>query len=110
MLIVHLVIIQYGFTLLLNRHYRDFFRRKIEQGLLLLGQRVRLKYNVLGGELAPPVVSCRSMSKKVTDFPDTYREVVQYFPDDHVCARYPEKLRWPNGFCCPACRMKVELR
>ena len=48
------------------------------------------------------------MANKNVDFPDTYREFVQYFPDDHVCARYLEKLRWPKGFCCPACQMNVE--
>lgn len=25
------------------------------------------------------------------------------FPDDKACAVYLEKLRWPDGFVCPAC-------
>ena len=48
------------------------------------------------------------MANKNVAFPDTYREFVEYFPDDHVCARYLEKLRWPKGFCCPACQINVE--
>lgn len=39
-------------------------------------------------------------------FPNTYREFVKYFPDDHVCALYLEQLRWPEGFCCPNCQVK----
>lgn len=45
---------------------------------------------------------------KEADFPNTYREFVQYFPDDLVCARYLEQLRWPTGFCCPNCKMSGE--
>ena len=37
------------------------------------------------------------------DFPNTYREFVQHFPDDSACAAYLEHLRWPDGFHCPAC-------
>ena len=40
----------------------------------------------------------------VSDFPRTYREFVQKFPSDNTCAAYLEQLRWPAGFCCPACR------
>ncbi|MGB5232311.1 MAG: IS1595 family transposase, partial [Desulfoprunum sp.] len=32
------------------------------------------------------------------DFPNTYREFVQHFPDDSACAAYLEHLRWPDGF------------
>lgn len=42
------------------------------------------------------------------DFPDTYREFVQEFPDEAACATYLEKLRWPSGFCCPACQTNGE--
>jgi len=38
------------------------------------------------------------------DFPHTHREFVQEFPDDDACAAYLERLRWPEGFCCPACQ------
>jgi transposase-like protein len=40
----------------------------------------------------------------VSDFPRTYREFVQKFPSDNTCAAYLEQLRWPAGFCCPACQ------
>jgi transposase-like protein len=42
------------------------------------------------------------------DFPNTYREFVQRFPNDKVCAAYLEQLRWPNGFCCPICQTSGE--
>lgn len=38
------------------------------------------------------------------DFPDTYRKFVLKFPNDVACAAYLEQVRWPAGFCCPACR------
>ena len=38
------------------------------------------------------------------DYPGTYREFVEMFPDDAACAGYLERLRWPTGFVCPACR------
>lgn len=40
------------------------------------------------------------------EFPRTYREFVQKFPNDDACASYLEQLRWPEGFCCPACQTK----
>ncbi len=27
------------------------------------------------------------MAKKITDFPNTYREFVQYFPDNHIIGK-----------------------
>lgn len=36
-------------------------------------------------------------------FPSNYREFVNMFPDDVACVAYLERLRWPNGFVCPAC-------
>lgn len=39
-----------------------------------------------------------------SDFPLTHREFVQEFPSDDACAAYLERLRWPEGFCCPACQ------
>lgn len=38
-----------------------------------------------------------------SDFPRTYRQFVKKFLDDLACAAYLEKVRWPSGFCCPAC-------
>lgn len=40
------------------------------------------------------------------DYPNTYREFVEMFPDDTACATYLAKLRWPDGFVCPACKAK----
>ena len=37
------------------------------------------------------------------DYPRTYREFVEWFPDEESCIAYLEKLRWPNGFICPTC-------
>ena len=37
------------------------------------------------------------------DYPRTYQEFVEWFPDEESCIAYLEKLRWPNGFICPAC-------
>jgi transposase-like protein len=38
------------------------------------------------------------------DYPRTYREFVEMFPDDAACAAYLESLRWPAGFVCPTCQ------
>jgi transposase-like protein len=37
-------------------------------------------------------------------FPSTHRKFVEQFRDDAACSAYLERLRWPNGFCCPACQ------
>ena len=37
--------------------------------------------------------------------PRTYRDFVAMFPDDMACAAYLEKLRWPDGFVCSACKI-----
>ena len=39
-----------------------------------------------------------------SDYPRTYREFVEMFPDDEACASYLERLRWTEGFVCPACK------
>jgi transposase-like protein len=38
------------------------------------------------------------------DYPSTYRGFVDMFPDDASCAAYLARLRWPQGFVCPACK------
>jgi transposase-like protein len=38
------------------------------------------------------------------DYPRSYREFVEMFPDAAACAAYLERLRWPGGFGCPACK------
>ena len=42
------------------------------------------------------------------DYPRIYREFVEWFPDNESCVSYLEKLRWPNGFICPACGTVLE--
>ena len=37
------------------------------------------------------------------DYPNTYRGFVEMFPDEAACEAYLAKLRWPQGFVCPAC-------
>lgn len=39
------------------------------------------------------------------DYPNTYREFVKMFPDDATCAAFLARLRWPEGFVCPACKI-----
>jgi transposase-like protein len=42
------------------------------------------------------------------DYPRTYREFVERFPDDAACAAWLEQLRWPVGFVCPKCEAAGE--
>ena len=44
------------------------------------------------------------------DYPNTYRSFVEMFPDNASCAAYLIKLRWPNGFICPACKITTTPR
>jgi transposase-like protein len=37
------------------------------------------------------------------DYPRTWAQFLDWFPDDAACAEYLEGLRWPNGFVCPRC-------
>jgi transposase-like protein len=37
------------------------------------------------------------------DYPRTFQEFRDWFPDDAACIDYLEQLRWPDGFVCPAC-------
>lgn len=37
------------------------------------------------------------------DYPRTYQEFRDWFPDDAACLGYLEALRWPAGFICPEC-------
>lgn len=38
-----------------------------------------------------------------TDYPRTFQEFRDWFPDDDACLDYLEHLRWPDGFVCPEC-------
>jgi len=35
------------------------------------------------------------------DYPRTYQEFREWFPDDEACVEYLGRLRWPDGFECP---------
>ena len=37
------------------------------------------------------------------DYPGTFQELLEWFPDNAACLAYLERLRWPEGFICPAC-------
>jgi len=37
------------------------------------------------------------------DYPRTLQEFDAWFATDEGCERYLQRLRWPEGFCCPAC-------
>lgn len=37
------------------------------------------------------------------DYPGTYQQLLEWFPDNASCVAYLEKLRWPDGFSCPVC-------
>jgi transposase-like protein len=41
--------------------------------------------------------------RRGVDYPETYLEFRDWFPDDDACIDYLERLRWPNGFVCPVC-------
>jgi len=38
------------------------------------------------------------------DYPRTFQELLEWFPDNASCLAYLTKLRWPDGFICPVCR------
>jgi len=41
-------------------------------------------------------------------FPTSLPEFRNVFPDDDACAKYLERMRWPDGFICPKCGHKQE--
>lgn len=41
--------------------------------------------------------------KHGTDYPRTMQEFDDWFPNEEACASYLSRLRWPDGFVCPAC-------
>ena len=38
------------------------------------------------------------------DYPRTFQELREWFPDDGACLEYLALLRWPEGFVCPQCQ------
>lgn len=37
------------------------------------------------------------------DYPRTWSQFLDWFPDEDACMRYLEQLRWAGGFVCPCC-------
>ena len=37
------------------------------------------------------------------DYPESWRELLAWFPDEAACLAYLERLRWHDGLVCPAC-------
>ena len=37
------------------------------------------------------------------DYPTTYQQLLEWFPDNQSCLDYLAGLRWPDGFVCPEC-------
>ena len=37
------------------------------------------------------------------DYPRTFQQFTTWFHSDEACREYLARLRWPNGFVCPAC-------
>jgi transposase-like protein len=42
------------------------------------------------------------------DYPGTFQELLDWFPDDEACLDYLAKLRWADGFVCPGCGVAGE--
>lgn len=37
------------------------------------------------------------------DYPTTWQAFETWFPDDEACREFLARVRWPDGFVCPAC-------
>lgn len=44
------------------------------------------------------------------DYPATYQQLVSWFRDEQACLDYLARLRWPDGFVCPACGWRLFWR
>jgi len=42
------------------------------------------------------------------DYPRKWTEFLDWFADEEACRGYLEKLRWTQGFVCPACGVAQE--
>ena len=42
------------------------------------------------------------------DYPRNWSEFLDWFASEEACLSYLEKLRWPDGFVCPACGVAEE--
>lgn len=48
--------------------------------------------------------------KAGVDYPGTYQELLEWFPDNEACLEYLAGLRWPDGFVCPGCSSEAFWR
>jgi hypothetical protein len=39
------------------------------------------------------------------DYPRTFQEFDARFPNEEACKEYLFRLRWPDGFVCPHCKI-----
>jgi len=42
------------------------------------------------------------------DYPRTWDQFLDWFPDNEACIEYLEGIRWPDGFVCPRCAVVDE--
>jgi len=42
------------------------------------------------------------------DYPCNWNEFLDWFSSEEACLAYLERLRWPQGFVCPACAVSAE--
>src|SRR6476661_8343134 len=40
------------------------------------------------------------------DYPATYQQLLEWFPDNQSCLDYLARPRWPDGFVCPKCEAR----
>ena len=50
-----------------------------------------------------PGVEARRLPPGEFGYPRTFREFSEWFSDEVACRDYLMRLRWRDGFCCPAC-------
>ena len=43
--------------------------------------------------------------KSGVDYPRNWNEFLKWFHDERDCLDYIYKIRWPDGFVCPACNI-----
>ncbi len=44
------------------------------------------------------------------DYPATFQQLQSWFADESACVEYLARLRWPDGFVCPACGARDSWR
>ena len=42
------------------------------------------------------------------DYPRTWEQFLDWYPDDDACIEYLEGIRWPDGYVCSSCGMSDE--